>query len=293
MLLNISSALASDFRILKRILKETIKGIGRTGLVNLVIIATMASILSIFGCLFRISLEIYSFIDDLGSNMEISVYLQDNASSTRVAKEIKSLNNVKSISIIKKEKAWSEMKKHMQLPEISNPLPDKITIKLKDNESSKIDKLIKKVKKIRGIEDVKYVKEIIDKVKKIGEIANAATVMVFVVLGGLTLSIISNTIHLVIQSRKQEIEIMRMMGVSNWYIRSPYIFQGAFYGLSGGIISIFALAWIEKYLSNIFKIFQISGTYIDGSGIALIILIMGTSVGALGSIISVRKYLKI
>ncbi len=293
MLFNISSALASDFRILKRILKETVKGIERTGLVNLVIIATMASILSIFGCLFRVSLEIYSFVDDLGSNMEISVYLQDNASSTRVTKEIKALDNVKSINIISKEKAWPKMRTHMQLPDLANPLPDKIRIKLKDNDNSKIDKLIKKVKKIRGVEDTQYAKEILDKVKKIGEVTNAATIMVFVVLGGLTLSIINNTIHLVIQSRKQEIEIMRMMGVSNWYIRSPYIFQGAFYGFSGGIISIFALAWVEQYLSNIFKIFQISGTYIDGAGIALIILVMGTAVGALGSIISVRKYLKI
>ncbi len=293
MLFNISSALASDLRILKRILKETIKGIGRTGLVNIVIIATMASILSIFGCLFRISLEIYSFVDNLGSNMEISVYLQDKASSTRVAKEIKTLDNVKSISIIKKEKAWQDMKKHMQLPDVSNPLPDKIRVKLKDNDSSKIDKLIKKVKKIRGVEATQYAKEILDKVKKIGEVANAATMVVFIVLGGLTLSIINNTIHLVIQSRKQEIEIMRMMGVSNWYIRSPYILQGAFYGFSGGLISIFALGWMEKYLSNIFKIFQVSGTYIDSTGIALVILSMGTAVGSLGSIISVRKYLKI
>ncbi len=78
---------------------------------------------------------------------------------------------------------------------------------------------------------MQYPRELAMKMQQIHQISKIATGIILVFLGGLTMFIISNTIQLVIQSRRREIEIMRLMGVNNWYIKAPYILQGAFYGL--------------------------------------------------------------
>ena len=89
--------IATEFRIIYRIIIETIKGLNRTSLMNFVIIGTMAAILSIFGCLFRTSLGISSFVQELGTNLQISVYLKPGANPERISKEINNLGHIKNI----------------------------------------------------------------------------------------------------------------------------------------------------------------------------------------------------
>jgi cell division transport system permease protein len=120
-----------------------------------------------------------------------------------------------------------------------------------------------------------------------------ATFVVLLILGGLTLSIINNTIHLVIQSRSEEIEIMRMMGVGNWYIRAPYILQGAFYGFCGALISMIPLRILENYIISMTQFFNIGETPVFSNIVVMSLMLMGVIVGSLGSYISVRKYLRI
>jgi cell division transport system permease protein len=105
--------------------------------------------------------------------------------------------------------------------------------------------------------------------------------------------IISNTIQLVIQSRKQEIEIMRMMGVNNWYIKAPYILQGAFYGFAGAVLSIIPLNILQYYLDKAHRFFNIPIPIMATNLVILCLLIMGITFGAGGSVISVKKYLKV
>lgn len=283
--------IATELRIIFRVIKETFKGIGRTGLMNLVIVGTMAAILSIFGCLFKTSLGIASFVHELGSTLEASVYLKNDANPQRVSREILGLGYVKSISIIPREQAWKDLKTQMDVPDIKNPLPD--TIHVKVTNQNFIDQVVNQIKKLDGVEGVQYAKQLARKIQSLSDIANIATLIVLIFLGGLTLFIISNTIHLVIQSRKREIEIMRIMGVSNWYIKSPYILQGALYGLTAAIISLFPLHVLDRYLGKLFEFFHIQVPVTNSNIVILSLLIMGIAVGSAGSIISVRKYLKV
>jgi cell division transport system permease protein len=283
--------IATELRIIFRIIKETLKGIGRTGLMNIVIIGTMAAILSIFGCLFRTSLGIASFVQELGSTLEASVYLQSNASPQSVANDILQLGYVKSIKIIPKEQAWRDLKNQMDVPDISNPLPDTIHVRVINQKY--IDGVVNKIKVIRGVEGVQYAKQLARKIQSLSDITNIATVIVLIFLGGLTLFIINNTIHLVIQARKREIEIMRLMGVSNWYIKAPYIIQGAFYGLTGALISLIPLHILLGYLSKLFDFFHVPVPITNTNIVILSLLMMGILVGSAGSIMSVRKYLKV
>ena len=287
LLLNIMT----EFRIIFRIIMETLKGINRTGLMNVVIIGTMAAILSIFGCMFRTSLGISTFVQTLGSALEISVYLKTDADAQVVSRRILDIGNIKDIKIVTKEKAWHDLKAQMDVPDIRNPLPDTLHVRVKDQ--NEVESVVNRIKELRGVEGVQYAKDLARKLQSVSNITNIATFIILIFLGGLTLFIISNTIQLVIQARRQEIEIMRMMGVSNWYIRAPYIIQGAFYGFMGAMISLIPLNILQNYLTRFFTFFQVVVPGMNYNIVTLSVLMMGVVVGAGGSIISIRKYLRV
>lgn len=283
--------LDADIRIIKRVIGETFKGLKRTRWMNLIIITTMAAILSIFGCLFRTSLAISEFVGHLGDSLEVSVYLKQGYTPEEVKPDIYKIGNISEIKIIPRQQAWEELKKEMDVPDIKNPLPDTLRLRVKNQQA--IDSVIAKVKSLHSVESIQYSKDIADKIVKVGNVTNVVTVVVLLVLGSLTLSIINNTIHLVIQSRSEEIEIMRMMGVGNWYIRSPYLLQGAFYGFCGALISLIPLRVLENYIISMFDFFNIGDMPAFTNLVCAVLMSMGIFVGSLGSFISVRKYLRI
>ncbi|MEI8390639.1 MAG: permease-like cell division protein FtsX [bacterium] len=281
----------ADIRIIKRVVSETFKGIQRTRWMNLIIITTMAAILSIFGCLFRTSLAISDFVEHLGDSLEVSVYLKQGYNTETAKTEIFKIGNIKEIKVIPREQAWEKLKQEMDVPDIKNPLPD--TLRLKVKNQAEIEYVVTKVKNMPFVESIQYARDIVEKIIKVGDMTSLATFVVLLVLGGLTLSIINNTIHLVIQSRSEEIEIMRMMGVGNWYIRAPYILQGSFYGFCGAIISIIPLRILENYILSMIQFFNMGEPPIFTNLVVVVLMTMGIFVGSLGSFISVRKYLRI
>lgn len=228
-----------ELRILYRLTKETIHDVHRTGIVNLVIITTMAAILTIFGSFFRSALSISSFAHELGNVLEISVYLKENADANVAKSRIKEFQHVENVTVIPKASSWANLKREMDLPDIDNPLPDTLHVKVDKPEN--IEEVFKNVKQLKSVEDMSYAQDLAKKIEALNRIVNTITIFVVIIMGILTITIINNTIQLVIQSRKEEIEIMRLMGVSNWYIRFPLIMQGAFYGFSGAVIALVPL----------------------------------------------------
>lgn len=281
----------AEFRIFTRTIGETFKGIKRARWMNVVIVTTMAAILTIFACFFRSSLYIAHFVSEVGNSLEVSIYLKPNAKVAKVKEDLLKYNNIKTIKVITKEEAWKNLKEQMDLPEINNPLPDTIRIQLRDK--THMDKFINSVKQMEAVEGVQYAKELADQISRAGYYTNIAALIVIILLGGLTLFIINNTIHLVIESRKQEIDIMKMMGVSNWYIKAPYIYQGAFYGFWGALISIIPLFILNFYLQKLSAYFYIQYHFYSTNVVIAVVLATGIIVGALGSMISVKKYLKV
>ena len=281
----------TEIRIFSRIIGETIKGIKRSHWMNLVIITTMAAILSIFSCLFRSSLFVSHFVNAIGDSIEVSVYLKDGHNPNTLAKKFLKYKNIKALKIITKKQAWKEMKNQMDMPEIDNPLPDTIRVKLTDK--TQVKNFIQIVKKMKEVEGVQYAEQLADNISRVGTFINIAAVVFIGVLGILTFSIINNTIHLVIESRKQEIEIMKMMGVSDWYIKAPYIFQGIFYGFFGAFFAVIPLVVLNSYLKRLADLFYIAINPVNTQAVILGVLFMGIVVGVVGSIFSTKRYLKV
>jgi len=280
-----------ELRIAHRILMEAVNDIKRTGIINLVIITTMAAILTLFGVLFRFTLSLSSFASELGNVLEISVYLKQNAQTSVVKDRILQVKHVKGIKLIPKEESWKSLKKELALSDVSNPLPD--TLRVKVDKPENITEVFNQIKTISGVEDMGYAKELTKKIQFLTHIVNTSMFFVVIISAALTITIINNTIQLVIQSRKEEIEIMRLMGVSNWYIKTPLIMQGAFYGFVASIIAVLPLNWIQSVLLNVHKFFLIPAPVYAQNIVIISLLLIGTAFGASGSFLSIKKHLQV
>ena len=280
-----------ELRIAYRIIMEAVNDIKRTGIINLVIITTMAAILTIFGILFRITLSMSTFANELGNVLEISVYLKSNAQVSVVKDLIQDIKYVKHVKIIPKEDSWNGMKKELGLQEISNPLPD--TLRVRVDKPDRIPEVFNQIKSMSGVEDMGYAKELAKKVQFLTHIVNTGMFFVVIISAALTITIINNTIQLVIQSRKEEIEIMRLMGVSNWYIKTPLVMQGAFYGFVASIIAVLPLNWIQSLLLSVHKFFLIPAPAYAQNIVIISLLLIGTAFGASGSFLSIKKHLQV
>lgn len=281
----------TEIRIVYRIMMETLNDIRRTGIVNLVIITTMAAILTIFGTLFRTTLSVSTFANELGNALEISVYLKPSADSHLVSKKIRKIDHVQGVKIITKEKSWSDLKREIDIPDIENPLPD--TLHVKVDEPKNINEVFGKIKRLSVVADMSYAQELAKKMQFLNSVVNTTTVIVVIISAILTVTIINNTIQLVIQSRKEEIEIMRLMGVSNWYIKIPLIVQGALYGFLGATVALIPLNIVQNMLNNVHKFFLMPSPLFAGNIVILTMFLMGTLFGAGGSFLSIKKHLQV
>ena len=281
-----------ELRIAYRILKEAVNDIKRTGIINLVIITTMAAILTLFGVLFRFTLSLSTFAGELGNVLEISVYLRHNAQASVVKDRVKEIKHVKTVKLIPKTESWESLRKELALPaDMDNPLPD--TLRVRVDKPENIPEVFGLIKNLSGVEDMGYAKELAKKIQLLTHVVNTTMVFVIIISAALTITIINNTIQLVIQSRKEEIEIMRLMGVSNWYIKTPLIMQGAFYGFVASVIAVLPLNWVQGLLMNVHKFFLIPMPACAQNIVIITLLLIGTAFGASGSFLSIKKHLQV
>lgn len=280
-----------ELRIVYRIALETVHGIKRTGWINLAIITTMAAILTIFGSLFRTTLSVTSFVQELGNVLEISVYLKPSADTKQVATEIRGLEHVERVKIIPKEHSWANLQREIDVPSMDNPLPDTLHVKVDKPENVTV--VFNKIKTYKGVEDLNYAQDIAKKMQFFNNVVHSITLVVVILVAILTITIINNTIQLVIQSRKEEIEIMRLMGVSNWYIKIPLILQGAIYGFLGALISLVPLNAVNSGLLKVHEFFMVPPPILANNIVILLLFIIAVGFGAGGSLLSIKKHLQV
>ena len=281
-----------ELRIAYRILMEAVNDIKRTGIVNLVIITTMAAILTIFGVLFRFTLSLSSFAGELGNVLEISVYVKQNIDANLVKDRIGEIKHVKSVRLIPKAESWEKLKKDLSLGDVENPLPD--TLRVRVDKPEKIEEVLATIKTLSGVDqDSGYASDLAKKIQILTHVVNTTMFFVIIISAALTITIINNTIQLVIQSRKDEIEIMRLMGVSNWYIKTPLVMQGAFYGFVASIIAVLPLSAVQRLLMEAHKFFMVPMPIYAQNIVIISLLIIGIAFGASGSFLSIKKHLQV
>jgi len=301
------------FLIIARTFKEGIHNFWRNGLLSFSAISVLTISLFIAGVLFIVSETAASVLQDIQDRVNVSIYFKSDVEESailEVKKELENYSEVKSVEYVSKEKALETFKKNnageptiiQSLEEIGgNPLLASLVVKSNDpgqyeaiaeyvtNASFKED--VRKVNFGKNREIIAKLNRIISEVKKMG-----MTLAIFFAV--IAVLLIFNTIRVGIYAHRQEIEIMRLVGASNVYIRLPFIYEGIIYGLFSALISMIILFFAAKYgtpyVSRIIPSEDLVKFYLDNIWIMFVLQAgIGAFLGIFTSIVAIRKYLKI
>jgi cell division transport system permease protein len=287
-----------QLRVFWRVVIETVLGFKHSGWSSWLVVSILAVALTIFGGVLQLTMTLKDVVNSWGSQLAVSAYLKQDADPRKVAKEVSQFPDVKLVEIIPADVSWKEMQTTFKVAAISNPLPNTLHISM--NNSEGVEKVAPRVKLLSGVENVRYPMKVAHQFNEIRHFIELGGIVVTAALSTATLIVIGNTIHLVIEARQREIEILSLMGVSHFYIKGPLILQGAAYGACAAVIGITFLMGVHWYLDPIVRDQLISLAPLMPKGIEssamqtfLIMLGLGVAVGAGGSAWTSGRYIKI
>lgn len=277
--------------------------------VSAITIGTIAVSMTLFGIFLLTYINLQKAATGVGGKIKMVVYLKDTITQQQtesLKKAIASYSEIERFSYIAKEEALSDFKKKLRDKKTildglgSNPLPASFIIEVKEpfRTLSGMEDIAKKLMNMEGVEEVEYGREWIDRFEtlmvffKLGMTAVGGVLMV-----GL-LFIISNTIKLSVYSRLDEIEIMKLVGATNRFIKGPFIIEGMIQGLLGSFLSLLLLIVVYKLFMNkidpsLMIIFGLSDLSFIQSKIMAGMILSGIAMGFVGSFVSLGRILKV
>ncbi|MBN2780895.1 MAG: ABC transporter permease [Candidatus Marinimicrobia bacterium] len=279
------------------ILRQTFNNLWRERTPVVATVLTICIALTILIALFEVSWALYGQLSDLKSNLVIEVYLDPALSEKQAAaiqKQLEQYHTIERIRFISKETAADIFREEFgeNIRDIldENPLPISFEIRLlpEYNHPGYMSLFKKQVESISGVDEVHYRHAVIEKLEQITEAIMVSGIFVLIILVFAMNLLIRNTIKLSVYAKRRQIEIMKILGAGNMLIRMPFILEGAFEGLIGGILSATGLIIMHKFIASSFTLVTYSlHTY---KLIWVYTLSLGILIGLLTSAGSVGKF---
>jgi len=286
----------------KLVFSEAVRSIGAN--LSTSIAATMTVLIGMFilGLSIALGSWVVSWSDHVKSQLEVKVFFVDgvapkqvNAVSTYLGQD----ERIKEYQFVSKTEALKRMKK--KYPQLtanlpSNPLPASYEITPRNAEDVKAIAADLRAQKFAGVEKVKDGQQTSKRILQVGKWIWVVFLVMVIVLLIASVILIANTIRLSIFSRRREIEVMKLVGATNWFVRGPFMLEGLLQGLVGSLAAVFLL-----FLGKQIALPAILG-HIDTSDdvkalsfslTALALMAVGLGVGALGSGLTLHRFLKV
>lgn len=293
------------FSTIKLFIIDALKSLKRNKTISIASVATVMATLFVLGAFIMFLLNVKVGITDVNSQVEAQVYLNDNISISdqkNVLDKITAVPQVVNVSFKTKQQALNDWKKELGSKnqellsgmEQDNPLPSSYVVKVKNPED--ITKVESALKGVGGIYQVSDGRDIVNKISAVTKTIQWVGIVLFLILIGVSLFLISNTIKLTVYARRKEIGIMKYIGATDWFIRWPFIIEGMVIGLLGAIVAdiviyyIYLLAYNKATSFVSMMINLVSPSYFV-TNLSWMFIIGGILIGALGSILSIRKFL--
>ncbi len=301
--------MAMRFRVFKNIIKQGFQGMWRNRGMGLASVSSISAVLMILGIVLILILSINNLVLEVKTKFdEIQVYLEDDLTDNDVdaiEESIKTKEGVLSVVFRSREQGleimkeqWKEDSYVLEGLEEDNPLQNSYIIQLKDIKYA--DSVVKMLKSMDGVEDIRYYKDIIDKLMVFANYIRFGGIAVIGILVLVSVFIISNTIKITVSSRRREINIMKYVGATNGYIRGPFIIEGILFGLIGAVLSIVLVNYGYEYffksvsdkLYVLFTVYLVPPSLLI-KDITIMFTSIGVGIGALGSIVSLKRFLNV
>ena len=286
-------------------IKETYKSIRRNGFMSFASISTVAVSLLVLGMFLMIFLNTNNLAQYLESQVQVSVYMQDSATAKELASvkdKLTKMPGVVKVTQVSKQQALERFKKRLgdQQQLLSslgkeNPFPNSFEIQVDSPERIKV--LTPQIGQLPKVETAKFGQEVVEHLFQLTKILRFGGIILVVFLAMATLFIISNTIRLTVFARRKEVIIMKYVGATDWFIRWPFLLEGMTLGFCGAVVaSLFINSIYSGLLERIhatLAFLPLLPTYPLLLYVDVFLLVAGTGIGALGSYISLRKFLQV
>ena len=296
------------FRSIGKFISEAFKSVFKNGFMTFASVIIVTICLILFGVLEVVTVNVNSIGEQISGNCQLQVYLKKDITDlelTNVAEKIDSYDFVREKSYLTGKDRFDKFKEDKDpetLAYLSN-VPDsaiKSSYQVTLKDTDEIDKAVTLLSRIDGVEKVVNDEEVISFINTLKNVVNNFSLWMVIVFAFISIFIISNTIKLTLYSRRKEINIMKYIGAKDYYIRGPFVTEGIFVGLIAACIA-FGLTyvlytWAINSLNATFTFLnQIKFKKFSELLIVLIpsYAVMGIGLGAVGSAVSIRKYLKV
>ncbi len=294
------------FRIFFRSIRDALKSVVRNFSLSFASIMCTTITLILVAVAVVAAANVNNATKLIEDELTIVTYLKKDVTEEQIENiksEISSYKNIEEVTFKSKDEWKLEMSEYDDSFKTvlnyldENPLMDSFVLKV--NDVKKLSETSEYIKAINGVDTVKYGEGMVEQVISVFDIVQKIVVVVVIALVVVTSFLISNTIKLTIFSRRNEIEIMRLVGASNITIKLPFLFEGFIIGLIGSIIPVcitiygYVILYSRlhgKLFSNMIMLIK---PYPFVFWVSLIVVVIGALVGMYGSIKAVRKYLKV
>lgn len=284
--------------------REVLQNLKRNLLLNIITISTVLVLIFMLGFFMLFVENVDSMTQQVLKNLQITVELSDQLDLTRAGQlkfRIMKLPGVEAARYISKEEGFKRLQEKLKdkvaLENLTrNPLPNIIEVDLEDPDY--IFGTAAEIRKYPGVANVKYGdKEIINNVIRLSRVIFGAGIAVIVLLFVSAVFLIGNTIRLAVFSRRKEIAIMELVGAAHWFIRGPFVLEGIIHGFIGSALAVLFLNltyyWVFIRMSIYLSILPIIPPNELLPLISVQLILAGSAVGCLTSLLAVNRYLKI
>ena len=277
-------------------LKEGISGFKKAQLLTFLSILTIFISLTFLGLFLIAATNGVRIMKSLRARIDLEVFLDESLHSgdvERLGRRIRGLKGVKRARFISKEEAAEEFKAEFgeDILEVlgENPLPSSFRVELEEGYRSTeaIEGLSKVIEGMEGVEEVVYHKRLINLLERYINIALIAYLVLGAIVGVASVVLVSNTIRATIFARREVIEIMKLVGATDGFIRRPFLVEGMTQGVLGGILAAGFLLLFIKGMQ-----FLLSDLILLEKEVPLLIIVLGGLLGLIGSRLSLNRYLR-
>lgn len=307
--------------------KQGVKNIGRNKMFSLASIATMSACIFLFGLFFSILLNFQYIIKTAEEGVAITVFFDDDVTQKQIddiGTALKGRDDVAKVSYVSADDAWDKFKNdyfgdNADLAEgfkNDNPLAgsDNYEVYMKTSEDNKASlsvrskslaatqqDLVKFAKSLDGVRKVNKSDVVANTLSSVNVLVAYVSIAIIIILFGVSIFLISNTVTMGITVRKEEIAIMKYIGAKDFVVRSPFVIEGLIMGVIGAIIPLALLyALYGKAVEYVLTKFQILNNIIEFLPASYVYkfllpigLLLGVGIGFIGSFFTVRKHLKV
>ncbi|MCQ2496645.1 MAG: permease-like cell division protein FtsX [Lachnospiraceae bacterium] len=287
---------------------QGIKNIGRNRVFSCASIATMAACLFLFGIFYSIIVNFRSALDTAEQKVGITVFFNPGITEEEIGgigASIRTRAEVASISYTSAEEAWENYKAGLPAEELAtfgedNPLEDSASYTVYMNDVEMQDSLVRFISNLAGVRKVNEEKDLSKSFSVINKIFTTIAVAIVVILLAVAIFLINITISTGIKVRQREISIMKLIGATDHFIRTPYVVEGILIGLIGAVIPsvvmYFCYGGVTRILGENFSSFLSDATFVDTKSVMIVLipvaLIIGIGIGYIGSSMALGRQLK-